>query len=74
MDFTERGRGRFEEGVEEGSVGSGVRLRGELALSAQGVRSVQQLSCVLCPVCFLCMGRCGVSLCVRRRTPPNPEG
>ena len=32
--------------------GSGVRLRDVLMLSAQGVRSVQQLSCVRCPVCF----------------------
>ena len=44
-------------------------LNCELVLSAQGVWSVQQLSCVTTPVCF-----CGVSLCDGRHTPPKIKG
>ena len=83
----EGGRGR-EEGEEGGRKegrggggmgrgrrgGTGVQLRDVLCCLHRVRGLCSQLSCVRVSCVFLCVGRCGLSLCGRRRTPPNPKG
>ena len=66
--------GNKGEQQREGTKGSQRAAAWCAVLSAQDVGLCRQLSLVSVSCVFLWVGRCGVSLCVRRRTPPNPKG
>ena len=67
----ERNKEKGKE-IKRKEEGSAVRLR--CCVVCTGCVSVQATVSCRCVLCVLCVGRCGVSQCGRRRTPPNPKG